>query len=389
MKITLPTIFSQWDGRWSSNFLGYNTVAPYTIYNYGCLITCLAMIGKYYGFDDTPASVNKDLKDNSGFVGGGLYVWGKYPSIRRGLIEKVVNTPAPLTDSQYSAIKEALSKGYPVMLQIDVNPKTVPTDMHYVLCIGYDEGDENNLTIADPLGGGVKSLKEYLGWYRPSMRKTIEQFCIYEGKVPAQSGALPPDFPDLVNKATKWDSTVQDPRVLNIKDRQSQNVPFEELVGFVDNIKRERDEARNTLSNIRQVDVDGHTVGYYITELGNRTEQVARLKDEKDQIQKSYDTYKAEVSKGTEVADAQRKADKALIESLQEKVEEQGKALGSANIEIEAQKKTISEKDKEILGLNDDVKKAQSQSVANMSVYDVLTLLVSKVVSTLKGTKLK
>ncbi len=388
MRINLATLFSQWDGRWNTNFLGYNTVAPYTIHNYGCLISCLAMIGKYYGFDDTPATVNKDLKDNSGFVGGGLYVWGKYPTMRKGLVEKVVNTPDPLTDAQYAVIKEALSKGYPVMLQIDYEPKTVPTDMHYVLCIGYDEADENNLTIADPLGGQIKSLKNYLGWYRPSMRKTIEQFCIYEGKVPAQTGALPSDYADTVNKATKWDSTVSDNRVLNIKDRPSQNVPFEELVGFVENIKKERDEARNSLTNIKQVEVEGHTVGYYMTELGNRVEQVERLKEEKDQIQKSYDTYKTEISKGTEIADAQRKADKQLIESLQDKVEEQGKALGQANIDNEAQKKTINDKENSILGLKDELKKAQAQSVSNMNVYDVLSLLVAKVISTLKGTKL-
>jgi len=345
------------------------------------------MVGKYYGFDDTPATVNKDLKDATGFVGGGLYVWGKYPTLRKGIKETMFSTPDPLTDAQYAVIKQALGNGYPVMLQIDYNPKTVPTDTHYVLVIGYDEGDENNLTIADPLGGTIHSLKDYLGWYRPSMRKTIEQVVVYEGKVPAQSGALPPDFPDLVNKATKWDGTVRE--VLNIKDRAPQNVDLDELKRFVGTLKDEKDNANRRLSNIKNEEVDGHTVNYYITELDNREEQVKRLKVENNDLQVSYDRFKVEVSKGSEVAEAQRKADTLLIYKLQGEVEENGKTIGKLNHDVESAKQAQATAENTATELEAKLKQAQTESVASLTVYDALELVITKVVNALKGTKLK
>lgn len=182
-KITIPTLYSQWNIKWANKLLGFNTVSTYNIYNYGCLITCLAMVSKYYGFDEDPSDINDKLKSKNGFVQGGLYVWGSITKVHTSIKEKLTRTPTPLTDAQYKEIKDAIDKGYPVMLQIDVNPKTVALDMHYVLCIGYNPQDENDLLIADPLGGKERSLKDYLGWFRPNMRRTIEQYVIYEGKV--------------------------------------------------------------------------------------------------------------------------------------------------------------------------------------------------------------
>lgn len=387
MRLTLPQVYSQWDGRWNTNFLGFNTANPYNIHNYGCLITCLAMVSKYYGYDDTPATINKDLKDANGFVGGGLYVWGKYPAIRKNVKETSVTTPEPLTDTQYNTIKEALSKGYPVMLQIDYNPSTAPTDMHYVLCIGFDEGDENNLTIADPLGGVVRSLKDYLKGFRPSMRKSIEQFVIYEGKVPAQTGTLPPDFPDLVNKATKWDGTVKE--VMDIKDRNPKDVSLDELKQFVGRIRDERDSANRRLSNIKNEQVDGNTVGYYITELGNRSQQVERLKVEKTDVQTAFDNFKAEVAKGNKDIEALRKADKELIEKLQTQVADQGKALGTLEHEKGQLSYDLDQEKLKTEELATALEEAKKSSVASLTVYDVLELLFNKIAQALRNTKLK
>lgn len=182
-KVTLPQLYSQWDSRWGNILLGFNTQQPYNIYNYGCLITCLAMTAKYYGYSVDPASMNDKLKAVNGFASGGLYIWGSFVKVYSKLKEKKTDTPQALTDAQYNEIKSALDKGYPVMLQIDYNPKTVENDMHYVLAIGYNPADENDILVADPLGGKERSLKDYLGWFRPSMRKTIEQYVILEGAV--------------------------------------------------------------------------------------------------------------------------------------------------------------------------------------------------------------
>lgn len=185
-KIKLPSIYSQWDERWAKDILGNNSPnTPYNIYNYGCLITCLAMAVEYYGKQETPRDMNEDLKDGGGFYKNtGFYNWGSASRIFSQIKEeKHVVTPYPLSDEQMQEINSALDVGYPVMVQLDSNPKTVEMDMHFVLFIGYNPDNENDYLIADPLGGKEKSLKSYLGWFRPSARKTIESYTILSGKV--------------------------------------------------------------------------------------------------------------------------------------------------------------------------------------------------------------
>lgn len=185
-EIKIPTVYSQWDTRWAKDILGNNPPnSEFDLYNYGCLITCLAMALEYYGKEETPRDLNEDLKDGDGFHGNtGLYNWGSVQRIFKQIEQEFhVITPSKLTDDQIGDIKGALDLGYPVMLQIDVNPKTVKMDMHFVLAIAYDHKDENNFTILDPLGGVKKSLKSYLGWFKPSARNTIESYTILAGDV--------------------------------------------------------------------------------------------------------------------------------------------------------------------------------------------------------------
>lgn len=192
-KLNLPKLYSQWDDRWANRILGWNPPgSSYTIYNYGCLISCVAMTLEYTGYSTNPHFVNEDLKDKGGFLEGtGLYVWGAAEDIYKSInSETIVHTPNPLTDADMNIIYQAIDDGNPVMLQIDYNPSTVDMEMHYVLCIGYDPSDENNLLIADPLGGQERSLKDYLGWYRPSARNTIYQYIVYDVEVPTEPSSL-------------------------------------------------------------------------------------------------------------------------------------------------------------------------------------------------------
>jgi len=188
--MNLPKLYSQQDSRWSQKLLGFNTDPQYNIYDYGCLITSLAMVASYYGKDTNPEHINESLKKVKGFSNGGFYNWGSVKKVYKDLKEHWVGTPDPLTNDQINRIKDALDNGFPVMVQIDYNPRTVKLDMHYVLIIGYDPSDENNFTIADPLGGEIVSMKKYLGWWRPNVRRTIEQFIIYEAKVLTDTASL-------------------------------------------------------------------------------------------------------------------------------------------------------------------------------------------------------
>lgn len=203
------------------------------------------------------------------------------------------------------------------------------------------------------------------------------------------SATIPVDakeFPKLVNKASKWDATVRD--VLN-SSRPSEEVDAQEVKDLQQKTRTERDEALRRLGNIKEEVVDGKPVSYYITELDNREQQVARLKIEHHDLQVSYDRFKVEVSKGNDVAEAQRKADTLLIYQLQGQAEEQGKAIGDLTHERD---KALNEKEKLVIRVTEleaELEEAKKQSTSSLTIYDALELILSKIVEALKGIKLK
>ncbi|HDK42323.1 MAG TPA: hypothetical protein ENH35_02905 [Candidatus Moranbacteria bacterium] len=179
--INLPKTYSQWDKRWKNKLLGFSKRD--TIGHYGCLITCQSMIDYYYGFNHKPDEVNDELKRYSGFAGS-LYKWGSFSKVHKSIREIYKRTNYRLKNSDIKAIKESIDKNYPVMIWLDYNPRTVKNEMHWVLAIDYNKDNENDITIADPIDGKTKSMKKYLGWFIPSIRRTIEAYVIYEGKLP-------------------------------------------------------------------------------------------------------------------------------------------------------------------------------------------------------------
>lgn len=231
--IVLPLRFSQMDSRWSSVLLGYNTSPQFTIYNYGCLLSCLAMALKYYGMDTDPLKLNQLLMQNNCFEpNSGIYDWGSLNRISPSISDSNTKTPNKLTDSQLGEIKSAIDANKPVILELDYNPKTVALDMHFVVAVSYNANEENDITIADPLGGTLHSLKDYLGWYKPSARDTIESYTIVSGPIPVAGSddtmVIKKNlFPALVHGSEQWGQTVAkyidpnaDPREINFVDLQ-------------------------------------------------------------------------------------------------------------------------------------------------------------------------
>lgn len=174
------------------------------------------------------------------------------------------------------------------------------------------------------------------------------------------------EFPKLVTKATRWDETVRD--VIKT-DRKSEEVSTQELKDLVGNLQKQRDEA------IKSGD-------YNATELRNREEQVERLKTEKADLQKAYDRLKTDIASGDEVAQAQRKADKELIDKLQKQVTEQAKTIGDLNHTVDEQATTIT-------NLGKELEQSHKEGVHNLTIYDAVELIVIKVITALKSIKLK
>jgi hypothetical protein len=181
------------------------------------------MVCCYYGHEETPATINEKLKNSNGFANGGYYVWGSLSRIYPDIKEKMVETPAALTNGQVQEIRSGLDNGFPVMVHVDYNPKTVQSDMHFSPFVDYNANDENDFTLADTLGGRVHTLKEYLKWFKPRMRDTVEAYIIYEGPVKKEeekpvekpvepsipSGSLPENYGDTVKMATQYRSVVE------------------------------------------------------------------------------------------------------------------------------------------------------------------------------------
>lgn len=185
MGINLPIRYTQTDSRWGSIFLGFNSSLPYNIYNFGCLDTSLSMVACYFGKSIDPGQLNELLKQKQGFsIGSGNYIWGSISKVFPDIKETLTNTPSRLTDAQMGEIKSNLDRGLPVIIQLDYNPKTVANETHYVVLVAYNPNDENDFTIADPLNPNLHSLKDYLGWFKPDCRTTINQYICFTGPVP-------------------------------------------------------------------------------------------------------------------------------------------------------------------------------------------------------------
>jgi hypothetical protein len=70
--------FSQRDPNWQNDPMidedGQNCG---TIWEYGCAMTSIAMVLKYYGVDTDPGKLNAWLNENNGYASGGYLYWDK------------------------------------------------------------------------------------------------------------------------------------------------------------------------------------------------------------------------------------------------------------------------------------------------------------------------
>lgn len=139
---------SQRDPRWKNIRLGTGSA---TIGQMGCLVTCVAMVAKYYGFDTDPKRLNEWLKAHNGYSNGNLLNWYSL-FIPVSTWVECLRTPAPL-----ERIDETLAKGEPCIVWVDFDPSTAIEQMHWVLIIG--KSGEDDYVMIDPWDGFVGSFK--------------------------------------------------------------------------------------------------------------------------------------------------------------------------------------------------------------------------------------
>ncbi len=175
-----PNSISQRDPRWINEKLGFDDTA--TIGTDGSTLACLAMLVNGYGFDETPSSLNRKLKDLGSGVGflGSLIVWPGltegFPNIVFRGINICRDQPAPMSD-----INASLDAGQPLVIELDQSP-SAGLQNHWVIIyarLGDDylmldpwpqPPDDAPAKLGDRYGQG-RPASEYItsvAWYAAS-----------------------------------------------------------------------------------------------------------------------------------------------------------------------------------------------------------------------------
>jgi len=179
-KLDIKHKYSQRDARWRHKTLGTSG----TIGESGCLVDSLAMLSSYYGFIETPDTLNqkiKQLRNPVGYANGNLYVWGSLGRIHSGIaFKKKVEAPNLLTEAQMNEIRNSIDMGHPVIIQIDSIPATSKLDEHWILVYGYD-GDD--FFVIDSWDGKEKRITDW----GISPQKMIWAYTLIEGPIAASA----------------------------------------------------------------------------------------------------------------------------------------------------------------------------------------------------------
>jgi hypothetical protein len=150
--------YSQQNQQWKDNIIGMSDTM--TIGNYGCLLTCIAMVCTKYGHDVTPGELNEKYQSVAGFSGANLIVRlinSIYPNIYQDNLITCKDIEAPL-----SMIDEYLDACNPVIVQLDQSP--IEGHQEHWVVIAEKIGDD--YTIYDPwdLSSSGKSLVKSYGF---------------------------------------------------------------------------------------------------------------------------------------------------------------------------------------------------------------------------------
>ena len=138
---------SQRDPNWAGDRLGH-AGSPKTIGEWGCLLTCFAMVTNAFGREITPAQMNHVLVSNGGFLNGYLTKWNALSNAYADIVYGG-KFHGPSTPDLLARIDAELAHGRPVAVQVDFTSDTPYTenDQHWALIVGK-AGDDYR--INDP-----------------------------------------------------------------------------------------------------------------------------------------------------------------------------------------------------------------------------------------------
>ena len=124
-----PVLWGQFknDEKWKKKPLGNSSE---TIGGWGCLLTSVTMMLNGMGYNETPETVNEQMKAKGGFQGAFFIpsvIPYTYPNVQYKSMQPCEAFPAPVAQ-----IDAAVAAGKPVILQVDWN-KQAGIQTHFVL----------------------------------------------------------------------------------------------------------------------------------------------------------------------------------------------------------------------------------------------------------------
>jgi hypothetical protein len=112
-QMPVPRFGQRWD-PWQWQKLGHSQTS--TIHDYGCALTCAAMVINYYGIDTDPGRLNDWMKAKGGFSDD-LIIWGAAEKLGNG-IDFVGRWDWQTVPADLNVINAELDAGNPVIAEV-------------------------------------------------------------------------------------------------------------------------------------------------------------------------------------------------------------------------------------------------------------------------------
>ncbi len=165
--------FSQQDPRWADKTIGFSNSS---IRNYGCAVSCVAMVFKYYGINIDPGRLAKQRIFYRDLI--------SWPSQWRFLdrVPDVSHRPNGLSKADWRIIDKEINTGHPVIVFIRANGRGAG---HYVVI--HSKDSRGKYVVHDPIRwAGVSGANIYLDSTRKyigsvyNTTTTVDQMIIYK-----------------------------------------------------------------------------------------------------------------------------------------------------------------------------------------------------------------
>lgn len=271
------------DPRWENKIMGFGRTE--TIGKLGCLVTSLAMVGNYFGGNETAASFNDKMKQNNAFQGPwvkAFQISSVFPSVNYQKRIECNNQDAPLNE-----IDAALEAGSLAVVRVDYSP-AAGIQSHWIV---LHKKDGNDYLMWDPYNSPNKppTLVGRFGFAGTAAQIIQEIIFFGQGKLDLStnksSSSKPTPKQETAVSSTpndaEADSLIVAPTVngLTLRDRpriSGSNVlkylPQSSKLVVLDNVAKARTKVglRNNWFRVRDVEGDvGYVAAWYVTAVSN------------------------------------------------------------------------------------------------------------------------